>query len=369
MIQIFPYKIPFKNTFKTSMGNFDFRDGILVCFTHQNHKYYSEISPLPGFSVSSLEICVQVLKKNAAIIDEILTGIINDIDDSFTFKSVLEIIKKSADLSNNWIKNELRSVLIPEINFAIDHIIFQVLVVHGNIHPKADLNLNIPINASAKSLDDAFKAEFSGIKTIKIKVGMNATHELSLIRNIREHLPNLKIRLDANGAWNFSESISFIKQVKSFNIEYIEQPLSTRELVLFGNELRSLGVPVAADESARSYLDVVTLIENKSADLLVIKPPMLGSFLNLLNIYDLALNSKLPCVFTSTLDSAINRQFAAVLCSALGSNNYAHGFGTGSLFEYDITFSNDEIQSGCVIVPLSGVSGDDINPNLIGSQI
>ena len=43
MIQIFTYKIPFKNSFKTSMGNFDFRDGILVCFTHQNHKYYCDI--------------------------------------------------------------------------------------------------------------------------------------------------------------------------------------------------------------------------------------------------------------------------------------------------------------------------------------
>ena len=369
MIQLFPFKIPFKNTFKTSMGNFDFRDGILVCFSYQNQKYYAEISPLPVFSISDLDTCVQLFTANKSIIDNFLTGIVNSIDGKFDFISVPEIIKKSAVLSKTWIKKELKSQLTPEIHFAIDHIIFQILINSSNINLETEPNFIIPINTSAKSLDDGSKARSSGITTVKLKVGMDTAYELSLIKSIRDHHPDLTIRLDANGAWNLSEAISFIKQVKSFNIEYIEQPLSIQELLLFGHELRSYGISIAADESARSYLDVVALIENKSADILILKPPMLGSFVNLLNINDLASHSNLPCVFTSTLDSAINRRFAAVLCSAFGSKKYAHGFGTGSLFEYDITLKEDHIENGNLIVPLSGISDSDINTNIVGSHI
>lgn len=369
MIELFPFKLPFKDTFRTSKGNFEFRDGILVCFTHQNHKHCAEISPLPGFSISTLETCTQIFKSNSRKIDEILIQISNSFNEQLDYLSIFEIIKKSAELSRKWIGKELGAQFTPEINFAIDHLIFQIFSNHISVKSDDEHGFSVPINASAKSLSDVQYAESLGIKTIKVKVGMNIIDELSLIKSLRGHFPDIAIRLDANAAWDLKQAISFIDQVKTNTIEYIEQPISVQELHENGHILRNLGVPIAADEAARSYSDILALIKNKSTDILIIKPPMIGSLENLLNICDLASKAKLPCVFTSTLDSAINRRFAAKLSFVFGSKKYAHGFGTGSLFKSDITRFDDYINNGNLVLASTGISELDLNHKVLGKQI
>ena len=369
MIHLYPFNIPFKDTFKTSKGNFEFREGILVSFTHHSHRFFAEISPLPGFSVSDLESCTNIFSTNASKIDEFLIGILNNHDGDYEIHSILEIVEKTALLTHKWIKNELPTQLIPEIQFAIDHIIFQILAARNTSESMIPADLIIPINANVKTLMEATNAYKSGIKTVKVKVGMDADHESSLIKNIRDNLPDISIRLDANGAWDFKSARSFIEQVQSFDIEYIEQPVSIQEFREYGPRLRNLGIQIAADESARSYLDVVSLIDNNSTDILILKPPMIGNFKNLLNIYELALRSNIPCVFTSSLDSSINRRFAALLGFVFGSKKLAHGFGTGSLFKSDITILNDNIQNGNLIVPISGISVAEINSRFISKTI
>ena len=72
----------------------------------------------------------------------------------------------------------------------------------------------------------------SGFDCVKIKIGsLDFDTEIDLIKNIRKEysLKDLEIRVDANCAFSFSESLEKLKKLSDFSIHSIEQPIQTRQ--------------------------------------------------------------------------------------------------------------------------------------------
>jgi L-alanine-DL-glutamate epimerase-like enolase superfamily enzyme len=92
----------------------------------------------------------------------------------------------------------------------------------------------------------------------KIKLG--TPDDLEVIKFIRKHT-NSVIRVDANCAWDFEQTVALSEELKALNVEFIEQPIpahnSDQKLCFKKSKL-----PLIADESCCTELDVAQCKDN-----------------------------------------------------------------------------------------------------------
>ena len=136
-----------------------------------------------------------------------------------------------------------------------------------------------------------------------------------------------------------------MKSLEKFNIEYCEQPVKNiSHFIKIQNKTK---IPLAADESIRSLQDAQKIIEEKLAQVLILKPMMLGGILNTLRIADLAKKNKLKVIITTSFESALGRSFAILAASFL-DNGLAHGLGTAGYFQKDIFEDPYPVKNGII---------------------
>jgi L-Ala-D/L-Glu epimerase len=91
---------------------------------------------------------------------------------------------------------------------------------------------------------------------LKVKVGTK--HDLDNLKAIRE-VSSASIRVDANTAWTPREAISMIHALAPYNIEFVEQPTSPRDLDGLRLIRENVPVPIIADESCVTAEDIPRL--------------------------------------------------------------------------------------------------------------
>jgi L-alanine-DL-glutamate epimerase-like enolase superfamily enzyme len=123
----------------------------------------------------------------------------------------------------------------------------------------------------------AVKGVRAGWDTIYIKVGVDIEEEIEVVRAIRNAVgPSPKIRVDANEAWRRYEALRFIRAVEPCGIEFFEQPILKEDFDGL-RWLRSMtSVPVAANQSSWTEQDILKLIRQEAADIMLIDPYQLG---------------------------------------------------------------------------------------------
>jgi o-succinylbenzoate synthase len=350
MIECYQFQIPFKTPFYTSKAIFTYRCGILLKWTFEDRSYWSEISPLPGFSDTTLDSCINWLQANKVGLNDYLG----------TKTESFDACEKLCDVVEQQVLDDidLKNVFIPpELAFAADTLLFQYGL--SKIKSSLQTHLKLTVNATSSNLGSIQQLVGQGYKTVKLKVGGVWSQELTLIRALRDQFPELTIRLDANESWDVKTAIANLADLSTLRIEYIEQPVNHADLLRFGRELNSFGIKIAADESARNHDSVIELIKKGAAQVVIVKPPMIGSFKTIYTLCESVLSAGFQFVFTSSLDAGISRNMAALLAHMWGKSEIAHGFSTGNLFKRDIISISDEIINGQLTLPVELFSKTD----------
>jgi O-succinylbenzoate synthase len=183
-------------------------------------------------------------------------------------------------------------------------------------------------------------SHFQNFDTVKIKVGepgQAIADDLERIAEVRKLSPEVKIRLDANGAFTVTEALQLAESAGE--LDYFEQPCQTigelAELrVRLAGEVR-----VAADESVRKVEDPMAVVYAGAADVLVLKAQPLGGVTRSLAI---AAEAGLPITVSSALETSVGMNAGLAFATALGGNT-AHGLGTLKLFESIDVFSDQAL--------------------------
>ena len=170
----------------------------------------------------------------------------------------------------------------------------------------------------------------SGCHTIKIKVGDE--HSADRVAAVRSACgPSVKIRLDANGAWDPDTAMRELAVLARYDIELVEDPVASLE------ELAALrgriGMPVAAESSIRTTADAQRLHQLEAADAIVLKPQRIGGVREALRAADA---SHVPAIASSALETSVGLAVVVALAAALPDAPYAHGAGTATLLESDV---------------------------------
>ena len=232
--------------------------------------------------------------------------------------------------------------------------------------PKTDVK-TIKVNATLPAVKDVQKAlePFGKFEVVKIKVaepGQTLQDDLDRIHQVREHYPDARIRLDANGNWDIETALKIAKTIYQENVplEYLEQPVRTiAEMAELKLKLQEFNIKIAADESVRKVSDPLAVAQANAADILVLKVAPLGGIKNALSI---AKEAGLPVVVSSALETSVGISMGAHLAALLGSE-YASGLATAALLTEDVT---DE-----PLIPVDGEIGIrriQVSAHLIESQ-
>ena len=194
---------------------------------------------------------------------------------------------------------------------------------------------SVAVNGTIPDLNDHAQLKkivdsFPGVKTFKVKVGIDLAADLARVNTIRELQPHAKIRIDVNGLWSVEQAEEFLSSVGE--IEYVEQPCATIE------ELRELksrtSVKIVGDEILRKAVDPFDIDLTGAVDYLMLKVQPLGG---IKRAHAIAQHHKLPVVVSSALESAVGINYGLTLAASFEEMSFDCGLGTGSLLAQDVS--------------------------------
>lgn len=170
----------------------------------------------------------------------------------------------------------------------------------------------------------------SGCATIKVKVGDE--HSVDRVAAIRSACgPNVRIRLDANGAWDVDTALRELARLAVYDIELVEDPVASLE------DLASLrgraGVPLAAESCIRTTSDARRMHQLEAADAIVLKPQRIGGLREALRAAEAGC---VPAIASSALETSVGLAVVVALAASLPDAPFAHGAGTALLLASDV---------------------------------
>lgn len=185
---------------------------------------------------------------------------------------------------------------------------------------------------TAVTLPTVFPAEAShlalkycqlGFKTLKLKIGKNIKEEIKLLQSIQAAHPTFSLILDANEEYTRREAVQVLQELHDSGITptLLEQPVHREDWKGLGEVSKfarqKYGISIAVDESCQSLDDVERVIEGNFADVINIKLAKFG-VMGALEIIELARNSGVNLMISSTVETRLATGFAAHLAAGLG---------------------------------------------------
>ena len=229
------------------------------------------------------------------------------------------------------------------------------------------------------------EATTQGYVVLKTKVGSGAlSRDLERIAALRAACPDATIRLDANGAWDEATAVEAVQALAPFGIELIEQPVAPSDVAALARvrAAASDGPPmashdraelawsmaatpgrmlIAADEAVTHPSTLARVLNERAADLVVLKPMFLGGLRPAFEIARRAAERGIGAIATTTFDSSIGTAAALHLAAAIdGVSNAeprAHGLGTGEHLATDLVSRTLVARDGMLAVPSGGGLG------------
>lgn len=185
----------------------------------------------------------------------------------------------------------------------------------------------IPVTHSIGLLDidiaekEAIKVISEDIKTLKIKVGVNADRDIEIVRRIRDAVgPSVDLCVDANeGYATPGEAIKIIKKMESYNLKYVEQPVTgiERNAIV----AKAIDTPLMLDESAWNAHDIIQIIEAKAADIVSIYTTKPGGLYRAMEVAAVCKAAGIICNVNGSVETGVgnlaNIQLAAAAQSVV----------------------------------------------------
>ncbi len=349
-----PFRIPFRDPYETARGTATHRSGVIVSLqTDAGFEGLGEASLDPSEPEDSVRT---ILPKIEALARDLLAAGLDDIDDVLELHSGADTAERAAHCA-------IETALADAGARAAGLPLAELLSGGDPYRSMVPVNATIASRSTEAAAAAALMARASGFGCIKLKVGMEPTiaAEVERVRTIREVIgADLKLRLDANGAWDDAVAIATIHALEAYEIELVEQPVPAHDLAGLGRVRAAVTTSIAADEAAFDYDYAEAAIQH--ADALILKPIRIGGPSVTSYLGRFAISDGRGAVITTTIDSGIGTALALHVAASLPDDGRAHGLATASLLEDDLLSESLPIERGYMQLPPGpglGVSLDE----------
>ena len=129
----------------------------------------------------------------------------------------------------------------------------------GGTQLEISSGVSLGIQKEIPSLLDQIEQELSaGYRRIKLKI--KPGKDVNVVEAVRNRYPDIGLTVDANSAYTMQD-VALLKQLDTFNLTYIEQPLEWNEIYQHAELQRELNTPICLDECIHGLRDARTAVE------------------------------------------------------------------------------------------------------------
>ncbi|MGY0693700.1 o-succinylbenzoate synthase [Virgibacillus sp. FSP13] len=229
----------------------------------------------------------------------------------------------------------------------------------GGTKSEIDVGISIGIQPTTKDLlqtiDRSVKAGYKRIK-LKIKPG----RDINVLREVRNHFPNLPIMADANSAYTLGD-VEHLKQLDELDLMMIEQPLGHDDIVDHAKLQAALKTPICLDESINSFADARKAIQLGSCKIINLKIGRVGGLTEAKRIHDYCLDHEIAVWCGGMLEAGVGRAHNVALTTLAGFTLPGDTAGSSNYWEQDIIQPEVTVENGIIKVPHAPGIGYEVN--------
>jgi o-succinylbenzoate synthase len=204
-----------------------------------------------------------------------------------------------------------------------------------------------------------------GYTTYKIKVGTgHAADDIALLRAAREELGNqVRIRIDANRAWDFDTALHALKDLSVFDIEYVEEPLRSFDLHRLGELHNRSTVAIAIDETVVDRTVWNACIRTDGVVAAVVKPTVIGGLTECIRLIGHVASIGKKAVITTCFESAVGTAACLHMAAAQSEALLPSGLDTLRFLSDTLCDFSFAVERGRMTVPQT--PGLGVEPRVI----
>ena len=123
-----------------------------------------------------------------------------------------------------------------------------------------DTSFTIGIDPPSEMAENAAAAVDEGYDILKVKLGTD--DDRAVITAIRDAVPDVTIRVDANEAWGPKEAVEQCRFLADHDVEFVEQPVPAEHPDALAYVGERSPLPIAADESCVDRFDIPQIADS-----------------------------------------------------------------------------------------------------------
>lgn len=295
-VETIAIKIPYKKGYKTSLGTKIVQANVLVkIYTDDEIVGVGECAPYPSFSGDTYETA-------KVVIDRYLAPVILD-EDPFDLER-LSTKMESTLPHHQFAKAAIDIALYDIVGKALKVPVYKLL--GGLFRDRIPASAGIGIGPPEEVREGAEHAVNEGYRTLKVKIGRGVREDVETVKAIRKTVGDgVKIRVDANQAYNPRTAIKIIQKMEEYDLELVEQPVKGWDIEGLARVARAVDTPIAADESVMLFNAALDVIRRNAADILCLKVGKLGGLGNVRKAAVIADAADIQCWVGTMMESGV----------------------------------------------------------------
>ena len=348
-----PFRLPLRHRFEAAHGTLEEREGVLLeLHGADGTTGIGEASPMPSIGGGTVDDVLRLLGRYApALVGRAEDGVVAVLPATGAGVAALCC---AVDVALLDLQGRRRQVPVAALLTETPAGSVLVNAVIGGDEPE-------------EVVAHAREAVQAGYSVLKLKAGLGGIErDIACVAALREACPDVVIRLDVNGAWDERIATEALPRLASLGVELLEQPGPADDVELLARLREHAPLRIAADESVAIPDAAERVLEQRAADLLVLKPMVLGGVRPALDLARRAAEVGIGSFATTTFDSSVGIAAALHLAAALPWDA-AQGLGTGEHLAADITTAPLLPVEGRLEVPGPGL-GVTVDPSALDDQ-
>ena len=180
------------------------------------------------------------------------------------------------------------------------------------------LSYLVSVDSPAKAEEVTAAAVSTGYTGFKVKIGMEPSLDLELIRAVKRVAGDCFLWADANQAYGVELAVERSRDMAEIGVNVLEQPVPANDFLGLRDLVARSEVPIAVDESVFSAGDLEQLIRMKALDMLVIKVSKMAGLFGARNCIERALSEGIELLGSGLTETRLGLAASAHLYSAFG---------------------------------------------------
>lgn len=353
-IEVLPVQLPRKESIALRYGNVSTLDNVFVAIrTEGGIVGYGESAPIPQTFGETQATVVEVLRnmlapkligQDALNINQIMADL-EDVPGYYCAKTSLDIALH--DLKGKSLGVPIASLL------------------GGAFRDRIPLAQTVGIDAIERVKEKATAASKEGFPTLKLKGGRDLTHDILMLRAVREALGEKGpwLRLDFNqGHRNEAEFWRYIPDLHQMKIDLLEEPFPARRWSAYRQLAIRSTIPVCLDESLIFETDAVELAREPAGLVANIKLQKMGGLQRSSKFAAAMAVLGIPVVVGAHRDSWISNTAGIHFAASINRLDYACDVRYAwSLKDCGIASGGPSLANGAATLPTAPGLGIDID--------